>query len=173
LRAACCVLHAACCMLVLRRKFSVLASRWGSAMVLDDFYNLEWIDNEFVSPASMRRLFYVASQLKVRKAKPRFAELHVQLPSHAALHRGVTLHWLSPACSSCCAEGCTAERPRCGCSCSTRRCRKRCAAHGTAHGTALALRTALRCAAHCAAHGTALALRRGVGVGQTLQQLWV
>ena len=71
----------------------MLASRWGSAMVLDDFYNLEWIDNEFVSPASMRRLFYVASQLKVRKAKPRFAELRVQatIACSTAPWRGATL----------------------------------------------------------------------------------
>jgi hypothetical protein len=55
-------------------------------------YNLEWINNEYVPPASMRRLFYVASQLKVRKAKPSSPSCACTfLVCSTAPWRGVTL----------------------------------------------------------------------------------
>ncbi len=110
-------------------------------------------NNEYVPPASMRRLFNVASQLKVRIAKPRFAELRV----HVSCLQHCTVAWrytgyrriLRAPGSSCCAA------PLCD---------RGAAAQPQHSGLARCCPKAL----HCAAHRTALRAAARVGVSQTL-----
>jgi hypothetical protein len=159
LHAGCCVLHVVCCMLRVAQEVPRARIAVGLGDSTGGLYNLEWINNEYVPPASMRRLFYVASELIVRRAKPRFAELrvHISCLQHCNVawrYTGYRRCLRAPG-SSC--LRCAAVRPRCGCSHSQsiRRSlgavRKHC--------------TALRCALHCDA-------RCGAGrISQTLQLL--
>jgi hypothetical protein len=151
--AACCVLHAACCMPRVAQEVPRARIAVGLGDSTGGLYNLEWINNEYVPPASMRRLFYVALQLKARIAKPRFAELRV----HVSYLQHCTVAWrytgyrriLRAPGSSCCAA------PLCDCGA---------AAQPQHSGLARCCPKAL----HCAAHRTALRAAARVGVSQTL-----
>jgi hypothetical protein len=159
LHAACCVLHVVCCMLRVAQEVPRARIAVGLGDSTGGLYNLEWINNEYVPPASMRRLFYVALQLKVRIAKPRFAELRV----HVSCLQHCTVAWrytgyrriLRAPGSNCCAA------PLCD----------RGAAVATARAfgarSVLSESTALHCAARC----TAMRAAARVGVSQTLQLL--
>jgi hypothetical protein len=162
LHAACCVLHVVGCMLCVAQEVQRARIGMGLGDSTAGLCNLEWINIDHVPPASMRRLFYVASQLKVRRAKPRFAELRV----HVFCLQHCTVAWrytgyrriLRAPGSSCCAA-------RLGSSCCAALLCDRGAAAQPRH-SALA-----RCcpkALHCAAHRTALRAAARVGVSQTL-----
>ena len=157
LHAACCVLHVVCCMLRVAQELPRARIAVGLGDSTGGLYNLEWINNEYVPPGSMRRLFYVASHLKVRKAKPRFAELRV----HVSCLQHCTVAWrytgyrriLRAPGSSCCAA---------------RLCDRGAAAQPQHSALARCCPKALHCAEHC----TALRAAARVRVSQTLQLLW-